>query len=266
MATIVFLHAHPDDEASSTSGSMTRASQQGDRVVVVYATNGCHGEVPEDLAEGETLVERRRAEAEASARVTGTARVEWLGYDDSGMTGWESNTVPGAFCSADLDEAAGRLARILDEEQADVLVGYDWHGNYGHPDHVKVHPVAYRAAQLAERRPRVLEVTTNRDLFARTMGAAREAGMEMDFDPSGPADDGNPMGTPEQEIHWAVDVTGQLVAKREALLCHASQTTDIGMLTSIPAEAFEVGFGREFYREHGRPNGLQEGWPFTPLD
>ena len=112
MATIVFLHAHPDDEASSTAGSMTRASERGDRVVVVYATNGCHGEVPEDLREGETVVERRRAEAEASAVVTGTARVEWLGYQDSGMTGWPSNDAEGAFCSADLDEAAGRLARI----------------------------------------------------------------------------------------------------------------------------------------------------------
>ena len=116
MATIVFLHAHSDDEASSTAGSMTRASERGDRVVVVYATNGCHGEVPEDLREGETVVERRRAEAEASAVVTGTARVEWLGYQDSGMTGWPSNDAEGAFCSADLDEAAGRLARILDEE------------------------------------------------------------------------------------------------------------------------------------------------------
>lgn len=266
MATIVFLHAHPDDEASSTAGTMTRASAQGDRVVVVYATNGLHGEVPEDLREGESIVARRRAEAEASAVVTGTARVEWLGYDDSGMTGWESNQAPGAFCTADLDEAAGRLARILDEEDADVLVGYDWHGNYGHPDHVKVHPVAYRAAQLARRRPRVLEVTTNRDMFARTMEAAKAAGLAVEFDPTGPADDGNPMGTPEQEIHWAVDVSEQLAAKREALLCHASQTTDIGMLTGIPAEAFAIGFGQEFYREHGRPNGLQVGWPFTPLD
>lgn len=266
MTTIVFLHAHPDDEASSTAGSMARAARRGDRVVVVYATNGDHGEVPEDLHEGETIVERRRSEAQASAEVLGTARVEWLGYKDSGMTGWDMNAEPGAFCNAELDEAAGRLARILDEEDADVLVGYDWHGNYGHPDHVTVHPVAYRAAQLARRRPRVLETTANRDRMAAGFQAARDAGVKMDFDPNGPADDGNPMGTPEAEIHWAVDVTDMVGLKRQALLCHASQTTDIGMLTGMPDEAFLAGFGHEHYREHGRPNGMQVGWPFTPLD
>ena len=122
MATVVFLHAHPDDEASQTSGSMARASAQGHRVVVVYGTNGDHGEVPQDLAEGDTVVAYRRREAEASAQVTGTARVAWLGYADSGMSGWEQNSAADAFASADLDEAAGRLASILDEEDADVLV------------------------------------------------------------------------------------------------------------------------------------------------
>ena len=96
MTTIVFVHAHPDDETTQTSGSMARASAQGDRVVVVYATNGDHGDAPEDLADGETVVDRRRAEAEASARATGTQRVEWLGYADSGMTGWEQNGAAGA--------------------------------------------------------------------------------------------------------------------------------------------------------------------------
>ena len=102
VSTIVFLHAHPDDEASQTSGSMARASGEGHRVVVVYATNGDHGEAPADLAEGETVVSRRRAEAEASAQVTGTARVAWLGYADSGMTGWEQNGHGEALHGADL--------------------------------------------------------------------------------------------------------------------------------------------------------------------
>ena len=87
MATIVFVHAHPDDEASSTSGSMARASAEGHRVVLVVCTNGEHGESPDDLAEGERLVDRRRLETAASAAILGIDRVEWLGYGDSGMTG-----------------------------------------------------------------------------------------------------------------------------------------------------------------------------------
>ena len=71
MATIVFVHAHPDDEASATGGSMARAAAEGHRVVLVVCTNGDHGEVPDDLADGETLVDRRRAE---TARVGRRAR------------------------------------------------------------------------------------------------------------------------------------------------------------------------------------------------
>ena len=58
MSTIVFLHAHPDDEASQTAGTMRQAVDAGHRVVCVYATNGDHGSVPDDLADGETVVDR----------------------------------------------------------------------------------------------------------------------------------------------------------------------------------------------------------------
>lgn len=132
MSTIVFVHAHPDDEASQTSGSMARAAAEGHRVVLVIATNGDHGEAATDLEPGETVVERRRKEAQASADILGIARIAWLGYSDSGMTGWEQNNAPGSLHRADLDEAAGRLAAILTEEEPDVVTGYDWHGGYGH--------------------------------------------------------------------------------------------------------------------------------------
>lgn len=262
MATIVFLHAHPDDEASSTSGTIALAAAEGHRVVVVFATNGEHGEVPDDLAPGETVAARRRTEAERAAAVAGTARVVWLGYSDSGMQGWEGNHNPDSFHQADLDEAAGRLARILDEEDADVLVGYDWHGNYGHPDHVKVHPVVYRAAQLARRRPRVLEVTMNRDAARAEYQRMAAQGVQSDWNPDSPGDDGNGIGLSEAELHFRVDVGRMLDLKRAALACHASQVTDIGMLLSMPDEVFARFMGVEWYREHGRPIGITDGLPF----
>lgn len=264
--TIVFLHAHPDDEATSTAGSMVLASRAGHRVVVVYGTNGDHGEGGDSLPEGTALVEHRRGEAEASARVTGTARVSWLGYSDSGMTGWEQNAHEGSFHAVDVDEAAGRLAAILDEEDADVLVGYDWHGGYGHPDHVKVHHVAHRAAELAARRPRLLESTSNRDYMRHLFAMAAEMGLgDQGWDVDGPADDGNPFGTPEAEIHWRVDVTEVIGDKRRALECHASQTSDVGMILGLPEEAFVAGFGYEFYIEPGAPAGMRDGFPFDTV-
>jgi LmbE family N-acetylglucosaminyl deacetylase len=274
VSTIVFVHAHPDDESSQTSGSMARAAAEGQRVVVVYATGGEHGELPvEGLPEGETLVHWRRREAEASAAVLGVKRVGWLGYADSGMTGWAQNSAKESLFVADLDEAARRLAAILDEENADVAVGYDWHGGYGHPDHVKVHHVVRRAVELARRRPRLLESTFNRDVMRGFFRAAREAGVGNDnWDPDGPQDDGNPLGTPEAEIQWQVDVHDYLAQRRASMEAHRSQATDIEAFLSMPPEVFEGFFGREHYLEpvaagqdgagDSGPGGMQVGWPF----
>jgi LmbE family N-acetylglucosaminyl deacetylase len=262
VTTIVFVHAHPDDETTQTSGSMARASAQGDRVVVVYATNGDHGDAPDDLAEGETVVDRRRAEAEASARATGTQQVEWLGYADSGMTGWEQNGAPGALHGADIEDVARRVAAILDAEDADVLVGYDWHGNYGHPDHVKVHHVAHRAAELAARRPRLLESTMNRTGMARDRQARLDRGEEVDWDPEAPMDDGNPLGSTEDEITWVVDVSDYIEQRRGAARAHASQE-DTRWMRTMPDDEFARMFGAEFYIEPGVDHRMQPGWPFT---
>ncbi len=262
MSTIVFLHAHPDDEASQTSGTMARAVDEGHRVVLVVATNGDHGTAPDDLAPGETVVDRRRREVDAAAAVIGIHRLVRLGYADSGMAGWEQNTHDGAFAAADVDEAATRFAAVLDEEDAEVAVGYDWHGGYGHPDHVQVHRVLHRGVELAARRPRVLEATLNRDAMRAMARAAREAGQDA-FDPDGPMDDGNPMGTPESELHWQVDVTALLERKRAALECHASQTADVGMMLAMPPEVFAAVFGFEHFIEPGREAGMARRWPFN---
>jgi LmbE family N-acetylglucosaminyl deacetylase len=179
------------------------------------------------------------------------------------MTGWGQNDAEGSFHSADLDEAARRLADVLDEEDADVLVGYDWHGGYGHPDHVKVHHVAHRAARLARRTPRLLESTFNRTEMIRQWAVAREAGLDFaDWSPDDPMDDGNPLGTPEEEITWEVDVSAYLPTKRLSLEAHRSQASDIEQFLSMSPEVFAGAFGKEHYIEPGVDGPMRRGWPF----
>ncbi len=264
MATIVFFHAHPDDESILTGGSIAKAADEGHRVVLVIATDGRHGEVPDDLAPGETLVERRRAESAASAAVLGIQRVDWLGYHDSGMTGWEHNAADDSFHQADVDDAAQRLAAILTEERADVLVTYDWHGNYGHPDHVKVHHVGYRAAELAGIET-VFEATVNRDAIREQIEAARAAAGDdelfgADFDADGPADDGNPMGEPAAAIALRVDVSAWAPRKRESIRRHRSQVTDTMFFLSMPDDQFNLAFGTEWFIRRGVPGPPVDGW------
>lgn len=267
--TIVFLHAHPDDEASQTSGSMARAVRDGHRVVTVFATDGDHGEAAHDLGPGESVVDRRRVEAQAAADALGVHRVIWLGYADSGMTGWEQNQHERAFMAVPVAESAARVAAILDEEDADIAVGYDWHGNYGHPDHVQVHRVLHRAVELAARRPRMLESTMNRDRMVRLFEMSRAVegvqGQSDEWDPRAPMDDGNPLGEPESAIHWQVDVTDFLPQRRACLEAHASQTSDVGSMLAMPDDAFAAFFAFEHYIEPGREPGMMLGWPFGDL-
>ena len=167
MATLVCFHAHPDDEAIATGGTMAKAAADGHRVVLVCATRGEHGEVPDGfLGAGESLADRRVLETDAAAMALGVSRVAFLGYTDSGMVGTPENELDGSFWRADVEEAAARLAAILVEEQADVLTCYDEIGGYGHPDHIQVHRVGLRAGELAGT-PKVFQATINRDHVLR---------------------------------------------------------------------------------------------------
>ena len=261
MSTLVFFHAHPDDECIATGGTIARAAAEGHRVVLVVATGGEHGESPDDLGEAETLADRRRLELHRAADELGVHQVYWFGYADSGMTGWEQNSADRAFWAADVEAAGAELADILREEQAEVLVVYDWHGNYGHPDHIQVHRVGHAAARLAGT-PKVFEATMNRDAIRAFMTMAAEMGDmdERGFDPDGPADDGNPFGTPEAELTTAVDVSGYVKQKRASIAHHASQVSDSSMFLSMPDEVFAIAFGTEWFIEVGAPAGVHSTW------
>jgi LmbE family N-acetylglucosaminyl deacetylase len=253
MATLVSFHAHPDDESISCGGSMRRAADQGHRVVLVVATRGEVGEVDDGfLADGEELWQRRIIETQAAADILGVQRVEFLGYRDSGMMGEPTNDLPGTFWTADVEEAAGRLADILREEHADVLTVYDDNGGYGHPDHIQVHRVGVRAAQLAGT-GRVYQATMNADHMRRGM-ALFAAGMTL---PEVPDDDAQ-FGKPEAEITAAADVTAYAAVKRAAMRAHASQISEESFFLAMPDEPFAYSFGTEWFIRDGQGPGITE--------
>jgi LmbE family N-acetylglucosaminyl deacetylase len=260
MATLVCFHAHPDDESIATGGTMAQAAADGHRVVLVCATKGEHGEVAEGfLDEGETLGERRVKETHASADVLGVVAVEFLGYVDSGMMGTPENDLPGSFWSADVEEAAARLAEVLRGEQADVLTVYDANGNYGHPDHIQVHRVGIRAAELAGVE-RVYESTVNRDEMKRRIAELQASGL-LDDAPEGegpPDPDEMDLGVAEELLTTRVDVTGWLEQKRASMRAHASQIAEQSFFLAMPDEAFSGAFGVEWYIRHGAPTPVEE--------
>jgi LmbE family N-acetylglucosaminyl deacetylase len=268
--TLVTFHAHPDDEAIATAGVMAKAASEGHRVVLMVATRGEHaGFGHELLAEGEDIAQRRVEETHRSAEILGVSRVEFMGYVDSGMMGTPENDAVGSFWSADTDEAAKRLATILEEEDADVLTAYDDHGNYGHPDHIQVHRVGVRAADLAGT-PLVYESTINRDHIRRLMEqqiADGNADLPGGIDPEDlPDPEDETFGSPESIITTIVDVREFIDRKREAMMAHESQIAESHFFLKMPPEAFREGFGYESFIRRGAPPGAHDTDLFEPLE
>jgi LmbE family N-acetylglucosaminyl deacetylase len=247
MGTIVSFHAHPDDESIASAGTLARAVDAGHRAVLVFGTRGELGEpVPGVLDAGEQLAIRRTSEVYESARILGVERVEFLGYVDSGMMGESTNDEPWCFWQADLEHAARRLAAILEEEHADVLTVYDDNGGYGHPDHIQVHRVGTRAAELAGVEV-VVQGTMNRDEIRRGMELVK-ANADPDAPWEGPDMDENPtFGKPESEITHRVDSPDGITRKRASMLAHASQIPPDHFLVGMPDEIFALAMGTEWY-------------------
>lgn len=269
MGTIVAFHAHPDDESIGTGGTLARASDAGHRVVLVFATRGELGEpVPGVLGEGEQLTLRRTSEVFASAEILGVHRVEFLGWTDSGMIGDPTNHAPWCFWQADVEHAARRLAAILEEESPDVLTIYDDNGGYGHPDHIQVHRVGLRAAELADVAV-VAQGTMNRDLITRAMAMAKEQGLDVPDPTEAPPEDltaadgvtaAVTFGKPEAELTHVVDTAEVSARKRASMLAHASQISPDHFMAAMPDEIFSYVFGPEWFivehRHEGEPPAL----------
>ncbi len=272
MATLVCFHAHPDDESIATGGTMALAARDGHDVVLVCATRGEQGEPqPGVLDEGEQLWERRVVETHRAAEILGVGRVEFLGYEDSGMIGEATNENPACFWQADVEEAAQRLARLLTEVAADVLTIYDSHGGYGHPDHIQVHRVGKRAAEIAGV-DRVFQSTMNRDRIMKQMAENAELFEdELEGELEGEtaeqmrrraeAADRGEFGSPEAVITHAVDVSAAVEVKKAAMAAHRSQIGPDSFFFKMPPEVFAAAFGTEWFialerrRDEGAPFG-----------
>lgn len=251
--TVVFFHAHPDDETLLTGGTMARLSAEGHRVVLVTATAGESGLAASSLTAGTALGELRRYELERAATALGCAQVTMLGYADSGMTGDPRPDLINRFIDADPAEAAQRVAGILEQVRADVVTIYDPAGGYGHPDHVAVHDVGLRAALLA-RTSLVLEATVDRRALQRALRIVR---LIRRSDPDlRPERFATRYADPTRLTH-RTNVRRFLDRKRAAMQAHASQATadnadrSLAWFLRLPPPVFARVFGHEWYVEHG---------------
>ncbi|MEX0657936.1 MAG: mycothiol conjugate amidase Mca [Egibacteraceae bacterium] len=249
----MFVHAHPDDESSKGAATMARYAKEGYRVSVVTCTDGMAGEILNPAMDrpgvAERMAEIREEELARALAVLGVTEQHWLGYPDSGYVadfdGDGSVLAPDCFYNAPVDQATGRLVRLIRAEHPDVVVTYPEGGGYPHPDHIRCHDIsaaAFDAAGDPDRypeagapwQPRKLYYVGafNRRKVEALHAACADHGIESPFagwlerfDP----DEDDPTTT-------SVDVGDYLPQRTQALLAHATQIDPESMWFRVPDE------------------------------
>jgi LmbE family N-acetylglucosaminyl deacetylase len=245
--TLMAVHAHPDDEASSTGGVLARYGAEGIRTVLVTCTNGELGNGPDGSEPGEDghkealVTAHRRGELEHSTRLLGITAVELLGYHDSGMMGWAANDAPGSFWQTPVAEAATRLGELMEKYHPEVVVTYDAKGFYGHPDHIQAHRITLAALERTGV-PRKLYFPaipkSSLERFGQLLG---DAGLELPDEP-----EAIDFGTPDELVTTHVDCSPFAATKFAALEAHASQT-DSSFFLNLGLELFSQVFAVESF-------------------
>src|SRR3954453_14633400 len=226
--TLMAVHAHPDDESSSTGGVLAKYADEGIRTVVVTCTNGELGDAPGGIKPGEpghdeaAVAAIRLAELEKACEILGVDVLERLGYHESGMPEWDDKKRPDTFWNVPIAESSARLAALMEQHQPQVVITYDEFGGYDHPDHVQANRVPLAAVE-GTGIPRELYFTARRGSdFERLRTRLTELGVDVGPRPQIDAPRLQLMQSAAARITTTVDTTSVAGRKRDALRAHAS--------------------------------------------
>jgi LmbE family N-acetylglucosaminyl deacetylase len=249
--TLMAVHAHPDDEASSTGGVLAKYSDEGVTTVVVTCTNGEFGDGPSGVKPGADghdpadVSQTRLAELREACKQLGVTELELLGYHDSGMPDWEYRHRPDAFCNIPLEQVAGRIAALIEQYRPQVVIAYDPEGAYQHPDHVHAARAAIAAVQATGIPAKLYLSAMRRSGWQKIAEALRAAGEDIP-DWQMTEEEQRAIAEREAQITTEIDIRNVLERKRAALMAHASQITD-SWFARIPAEVVTEAFGQETF-------------------
>lgn len=253
--TLMAVHAHPDDEATTTGGTLAKYAAEGVRTVLVTCTNGELGDGPDgtkpehDAHDETAVIASRRRELEQSARILGVRHLELLGYRDSGMAGWPSNDAPGSFASLPVDSAARPLVALMRQYRPDVVITYDDYGFYGHPDHIQAHRITLAALDSVGSTARLYFPAIRRS----RLSAFAERMVSMGMEP--PTFDDERFGAQDELIAASIDCREYAATKMAAVRAHGSQAENLFFLR-FPESDFAEMFGvEEFVLARGHAEG-----------
>jgi mycothiol S-conjugate amidase len=251
--TILALHAHPDDESSKGAATVARLVDEGIRAVLVTATGGEAGDVlnPEmDHPEvSSRLAEIRAAELEEAADIIGYDEVVMLGFRDSGMPDSRDNERDDAFCNQPFEVVLERVVEVVRRVRPDVVLGYDAHEFYPHPDHLRIHEISMElvaAAADEERFPHAGEPWRIQKVYAPIFTGDRILALHeamLDAEGESPFTVWVERGVGTEDFERTVlkfDVTGYIDKGKEALRAHRTQVDPSGFWFAVPTSLIET--------------------------
>ena len=248
----LFVHAHPDDETINNGATMAQMVEDGVAVTLVTCTRGEEGEVlvPELSHLASTAEDKlglhRVTELANAMKELGVKDHRFLGeYRDSGMMGMPQNEHPNCFWLADVEEAAKKLALIIDEVKPQVMVTYDENGGYGHPDHIQTHRVAMRASAISNWQ--ISKIYWNimpKSVVQKGMDAMKEQGS--DFFGAENVDD-LPFVKDDSFVSAVIHAPNQVDKKMAAMKAHATQISLDGPFFALSNNLGVQVFGDEYY-------------------
>ena len=256
---LLLVHAHPDDETINNGVTMAKYAADGIDVTLVTCTRGEEGEVLVDSllnlasSKDDKLGEHREVELKNAMDELGIKDFRFLGapnkkWRDSGMMGTPQNDRKDVFWQADLDEVANELVKIILETKPQVLITYDEFGGYGHPDHIKAHQIAMRAAEIASQQDwqvsKIYWNTTPRSVIQMGIDKMKEVGSE--FFGAENADD-LPFAKPDELVTSVVKAPEYVPHKLAAMKAHATQISVDGPFFALSNNLGLSVWGDEYY-------------------
>lgn len=215
---VLAVYAHPDDAEVSAGGTLARWAAEGAEVRLLVCTRGDKG-ASDPAVDPEDLTRRRREETRRSSELLGFAGVDHLDHPDGELDN-------------DL-ELRAELVEALRRHRPDTVVSPDptavFFGDryYNHRDHRELGFATLDAVSPAAGNPHYFGDRLGGDLAVHAVAAVFLSGT--------------------LEPNCAVDISGTIEAKIDALFAHESQLGEAG-------EWF-----REFMRDRAEDAGRQAG-------
>lgn len=218
-ASLLVALAHPDDEIFH-GGVLAHLSDRGARVTLVCATDGEAGKPHSSVGPVDDLGALRVEELRRSCAQLGIEEPVLLRFHDSARKERQRHDDPHALANVDMLDVEAALQGIIADVKPHVVLTFEPHGSYYHPDHVAIHratTAAFFASGVMgpEAPERLFYTAMLREVFLGFADASRGRGFIDGLDP-------DLFSTTPEMLAVTFDARPYLERKLSALTAHQS--------------------------------------------